>query len=254
MAFALNVSLSTSSLYPHVLNIATFASTEFPITWWDFFSLFLSVCFCILFLLCGKCAIICAMNSVCYSVHLNVTATCFAAVCFMHFKMKAEHISYTQQWWFFLFTFAVCCCWCFNFCLLLLSIHLIHSTLDVLLLLPMPHASHLILAISHNFRRRYNIFSFLHGFAWTYFVHCSPSQLLTEEKKTARIVFSPFTFRLLGASIFYIIIIFIVNTFPFVWCCPVLPLCVRIIEAMQCICEQLQKWMGLTHCSGKFTI
>lgn len=28
------------------------------------------------------------MNSVCYSVHLNVAA-CFTTICFMHFKMKA---------------------------------------------------------------------------------------------------------------------------------------------------------------------
>lgn len=37
---------------------------------------------------CGKSTIICAMNSVCYSVHLNVAA-CFTTICFMHFQMKA---------------------------------------------------------------------------------------------------------------------------------------------------------------------
>lgn len=116
------------------------------------------------------------MNSVCYSVHLNVTATCFTAVYFMHFKMKAEFISYTHaatqlfsfsRCVFFSFTFAICC-WCFNFCLLLLSIHLIHSTLDVLLLLPMPYASHLFFAVSHNFRHWCNISSFLYVYRIKY--------------------------------------------------------------------------------------
>lgn len=64
----------------------------------------------------------------------------------------------TQQHSSMFFHYFTICCWCFNFCLLLLSIHLIHSTLDVLLLLPMPHASHLFL----DFRRRCNISSFIH--------------------------------------------------------------------------------------------
>lgn len=89
---------------------------------------------------CGKCAIICAMNSVCYSVHLNVAA-CFTTICFMHFKMRAQLHS-SDSCFFFFFFFVLPFLFRYSFALLLLPFiyfilfNTFHS-LRILRLLPM---------------------------------------------------------------------------------------------------------------------